>query len=473
MVKQVTTVTEPSLAVQTQPNGLTMSSPTPADTIAAIATPPGTGAVSMIRLSGPQAIEIAAKATDATTASQPSRYARHCRITGDRGDIIDDGILTVFRAPRSFTGEDCVEFTGHGGMVVTANVLSRFLTCGARSAGPGEFARRAFMNGKMDLTQAEGIMDLISAQSTLAVRAARNQLEGELGKRTVEIRDAVMNSLAHLEAWIDFPEEDIDPVSGKELQSGVVRSLEDVRALLATADQGRLLREGVRTVIFGEPNVGKSSLLNRLLGFERAIVSEAAGTTRDTIEETVLVGGLPLKLVDTAGIRDADDPVEAMGIRRTNDQVSQADLLLEVFDASLPPPQPSENPFRTERRLLLLNKSDLGEHPGWQNVQAIRISCIDRRGFDQLTQALQEVLCFGEFDWGNHAVAINARHQECLRRAATSLDHAIQSLDPLKFMPELASIDLRDALDALGEIPGKLDTEDLLGAIFSQFCIGK
>jgi len=430
----------------------------------------------MIRISGPQAVEIAAIASDEKTRLQPARFARLCRIRDASGRVIDDGLLTVFRAPQSFTGEDCVEFTGHGGMVVTASVLDRFLACGARPADPGEFSRRAFMHGKLDLTQAEGIMDLISAQSMLAVRAARNQLDGALGKRTTAARDAVLESLAHLEAWIDFPEEDIDPATGLSLQSGVCDVLDTVQSLLATADQGRLLREGVRTVIFGEPNVGKSSLLNRLLGYERAIVSETAGTTRDTIEETVILGGIPLRLVDTAGLRHADDPVEAMGIRRTTEQVSQADLLLEVFDATQAPPDPDsgapDRPVGT-RRLVLLNKSDLGEHPDWRESAALRISCATGSGFDPLAEALRKELHFGDFDWGNHAVAINARHQACLRRAADALRAAIELLDPSTPQPELAAIDLREALDALGEIPGKLDTEDLLGSIFSRFCIGK
>ncbi len=443
-------------------------------TIAAIATPAGTGGVSMIRISGPAAIAVA----DAATAGRASRQAhgtiRHTRVTDENGRVIDDGMLAVFHAPRSFTGEDTAEFSGHGGLLVTSEVLARFLECGAVCAGPGEFTQRAFLNGKLDLTQAEGVMDLISAQTRLAMRAARGQLDGTLGRRTLDARDALLQSLAHLEAWIDFPEEDIDPKTGKALGDGVRRVLDTVDSLLATADQGRVLREGVRTVIFGEPNVGKSSLLNHLLGYERAIVSDIAGTTRDTIEETINLDGIPLRLIDTAGVRQAGDTIEAQGIERTVRQIEAADLLIEVVDGSQPPAAPVAHPEAATNRLLVLNKADLGEHPEWnRETRAVRLSCQRGDGFEALATAIRERLHFGNADWGEHAVAINTRHQASLSRARTALIAALELLDAEAITPELAAIDLRDALDALGEIPGKLDTEDLLGAIFSAFCIGK
>jgi tRNA modification GTPase len=444
-------------------------------TIAAISTPPGTGGVSMIRISGPRAIAVADAATAGTAGRMMPNTLRHARILDARGEPIDDGMLAVFHSPRSFTGEDTVEYTGHGGLLVTAEVLARILECGATHAGPGEFTQRAFLNGKLDLTQAEGIMDLINAQTRLAMRAARSQLEGTLGKRTTAARDSLMETLAHLEAWIDFPEEDIDPQTGEAFRRGIRHVLATIDALLATADQGRILREGVRTVIFGEPNVGKSSLLNRLLGFERAIVSDIAGTTRDTIEETINLQGIPLRLIDTAGVREAGDTIEALGIQRTVRQIESADLLLEVVDASQPRPPAPVFPRHHAHHLLVLNKADLAIHPDWQSVtdQAIPISCADGTGFDALADAIRERLHFGTADWGEHAVAINARHQASLARAKSALTEALALLEQDGTDPELATIDIREALDALGEIPGKLDTEDLLGVIFSSFCIGK
>jgi tRNA modification GTPase len=316
-------------------------------------------------------------------------------------------------------------------------------------------------------------MDLISAQTRLSLRAARAQLDGLLGRRTTAARDHLLETLAHLEAWIDFPEEDIDPQSGQALRTRVSHVLAEVDAMLATADQGRVLREGVRTVIFGEPNVGKSSLLNRLLGFERAIVSDIAGTTRDTIEETINLHGIPLRLVDTAGVREAADLIEAEGIQRTVRQIERADLLLEIADSSLPKPAQAIFPASAAKHLLILNKSDLGEHPSWQATRAVRLSCTSGAGLDGLSAAIRDALHFGHVDWGEHAVAINTRHQHSLERARTALTAALALLHAPAADPELSAIDLRDALDALGEIPGRVDTEDLLGVIFSRFCIGK
>jgi len=443
-------------------------------TIAALATPPGVGAVSLVRLSGPSAIAVANLATGGRAARMTPRSSNHCRILDATGEVLDDGLMVVFIAPNSFTGEDCVEFSGHGGMLVTREVLARLLACGAQPAGPGEFTQRAFLNGKLDLTQAEGVMDLIAAQTRLALRAARSQLEGALGRRTSAARDEVLATLAHLEAWIDFPDEDIQPHTGSSLRGGVISVLATLDTLLATADQGRILRDGVRTVIFGPPNVGKSSLLNRLLGFERAIVSEVPGTTRDTIEESISLHGIPLRLIDTAGLRQADDHLEAAGIQRTERQVETADLLLEVADASLPrPPAMALPPTAAATHLLLLNKCDLGEHTSWHGVVATRLSCASGAGLETLSLAIRDALHFNESEWGDHAIAINTRHQACLQTARHALLAALALLENPSTDPELAAIDLRDALDALGEISGRVDTEDLLGEIFSRFCIGK
>jgi tRNA modification GTPase len=444
-------------------------------TIAAIATPAGTGALAIIRVSGPATRDIIARATGGrVNAGSPLRTALRCRILAADGGTIDDGLVTLFGGPHSFTGEDSAEFTGHGGMLVTAETLARLLACGAAPAAPGEFTQRAFLNGKLELTQAEGIMDLIAAQTRLALRAARGQLDGALGRRTTAARDQVLEILAHLEAWIDFPEEDIDPHTGAALVAGIDSVIATIDTLLATADQGRILREGVRTVIFGPPNTGKSSLLNRLLGCDRAIVSAIPGTTRDTIEETVNLHGIPIRLVDTAGLRHTTDHLESAGIHRTVRQLADADLLLEVADASQPPPPPATAEIDPHTvRLLVLNKQDLGEHPDWAAADAVRISCATGAGMDALAARIRDSLHFGTAEWGEQSVAINARHQACLQHAHRALDAARDLLAAPDSPPELAAIDLREALDALGEIPGKLGTEDLLGAIFSRFCIGK
>jgi tRNA modification GTPase len=447
--------------------------PKSSSTIAAIASPTGTGAISVIRISGPDAINIADTASNGIAASSMPRLSRRCKIRDSSGFTIDDGLMTIFLAPNSFTGEDTVEFSGHGGTLVTREVLSRFLECGATHATPGEFSQRAFLNGKLDLTQAEGIMDLISAQTRLALRAAHSQLEGKLGKQTTAARDELLNILAHLEAWIDFPDEDIDPHTTQYLRSRISSIILTIDSLLATADQGRVLRDGVRTVIFGEPNVGKSSLLNHLLGFDRAIVSDTAGTTRDTIEETINLQGLPIRLIDTAGIRSSSDSIESQGIQRTVHQIQNADLLLEVADASKPLPERAIYPSNQAIHLLVLNKSDLPEHPSWKKTDAIRISCTTASGFDQLSTKIRSALHFSEADFGEHAIAINARHQASLAIAHNHLTAALKLLTENSTSPELAAIDLREALDALGEIPGKLDTEDILSTIFSSFCIGK
>jgi tRNA modification GTPase len=442
-------------------------------TIAAVATPPGVGAVALLRITGPAALAIADAASAGRASLMTPRVAHRCSILDASGDVLDDGLMTVFRSPNSFTGEDCVEFTGHGGLLVTREVLARMLACGAVSAGPGEFTQRAFLNGKLDLTQAEGVMDLIAAQSRLALRAARSQLDGMLGRRTTAARDQLLETLAHLEAWIDFPEEDIQPHTGVVLDRSIRAVIATIEVLLASADQGRVLRDGARTVICGEPNVGKSSLLNRMLGFERAIVNALPGTTRDTLEEIASIHGIPLRLVDTAGIRQAGDSIEAEGIQRTMHQIELADMVLEVAAANQPRPPAIAFANTSAKHLLVLNKSDLGEHPSWRGCVAVRLSCASGTGLEDLANAIRDSLHFNEADWGDHAIAINARHQASLQTAHSSLLAALELLAQPANNPELAAIDIRDALDALGEIPGKVDTDNLLDAIFSRFCIGK
>lgn len=443
------------------------------DTIVALASGGGTAAVALIRLSGARAEEIADLACGGAAARAVERRATRAKVHDAAGRTIDDVLLTVFREGRSFTGEPVVEIACHGGRLITRRLIERLVECGARAAGPGEFTQRAFLNGKLDLTQAEAVMDLISAQSDLALRAAHEQLEGGIGRRCMALREDLIGLVAHLEAWIDFPEEDIDPDTG-DLFTGRIDAVRGgIGALLATAEQGRVLREGVRTVICGRPNAGKSSLLNLLLGSERAIVSEEAGTTRDTIEEMVVLDGVPLRLVDTAGLRGEAGGIEREGMRRTLLEAERADLLLVVRDATLPSAASEiELPAGATRTLVILNKADLGEHPDWAGQPGIRLSCVRGEGLDPLRAAIRGALDLGEADWGEHAVAINARHRDCLRRADAALVAAREQLQGGS-APEFAALELRAALEALGEIAGKVDTEEVLGAIFSRFCIGK
>jgi tRNA modification GTPase len=444
-----------------------------ADTIAAVATPAGTGAVALVRLSGPGSWGVA-EAVFRGKGRLAARRVVYGDLVDEEGRIIDDVLVTAFRGPGSYTGEDTVEIACHGGMLVTRRVLELVLRNGARAAEAGEFTRRAFLNGKLDLTQAEAVMDVIGAQSDLALRAAHRQLEGRLGNVLVGLRDELVEVLAHVEAWIDFPEEDIDPDTGAELREKTVRVAEGVERLMATAEQGRLLREGVRTVIAGAPNAGKSSLLNRMLGFERALVSELAGTTRDSIEETINLGGIPVRLVDTAGLRsETADPLEAAGMARTRRELGTADLLMEVVDASQPPAGELEGGESLPvRRLLLLNKADLGVDAGWDGRGGLRVSCRTGEGMDEVVKAVVALIAGVPGEGGDVDAAVNARHLGCLRRAASALRAAEGQL-AAEAAPEFTALDLREALEAIGEVTGRTDVEDLLGVIFARFCIGK
>ncbi|MDP6208974.1 MAG: tRNA uridine-5-carboxymethylaminomethyl(34) synthesis GTPase MnmE, partial [Roseibacillus sp.] len=443
------------------------------ETIAAVATPFGQGALAVIRLSGVEALPVAGQALGRAPEGLEERHAHRAKVCAENGVVLDDVVVTVFRGPRSYTGEDVVEISCHGGVLVVQRLLERLLECGARSAEAGEFTQRAFLNGKLDLTQAEAVMDVISAQTELALRAAQHQLGGRIGVETETLRGEVLEIVAHVEAHIDFPEENIDPDTG----AGLIGRLEGVKAridkLLATAEQGRILREGARTVICGEPNVGKSSLLNVLLGYERAIVSEVAGTTRDTVEEVLNVGGIPVRLIDTAGMRESVDEIEQRGVERTRQHLAEADLILEVVDTSREKGNLLSSESRENRHhLLVLNKSDLGAHPDWnQEGRGVAISCREGTGMDALGEAIGDQLSLGAASWGQEAVAVNARHQDCLRRAEKALLVAREQLSAGEG-PELAAVDLRIALDAIGEVAGKVETEELLGEIFGRFCIG-
>lgn len=446
-------------------------------TISAIATPPGQGAVSLIRISGPESLEIAGRLFAPFPPSIEPRKQYFGRCLDHAGSVIDECLFTWFRAPSSFTGEDVVEIGCHGGPVVTNFVLQRTLDLGATPAEPGEFSQRAFLNGKIDLTQAEAIMDLISAKTDLAVRAASQQLTGNLGGEVEGLRQDIIGVLAHVEAYIDFPDEDIDPESHESILARIGQANRKIDRLLATAERGRILREGIRTAICGAPNAGKSSLLNRLVGFDRAIVSDRPGTTRDTIEETINLGGIPIRIIDTAGIRHSGDDLEQEGMKRSREAMEQAELVLLVVDSTRPKSQLDTLDIPGGKRVVsILNKADLPGHPDWtenSDEEEIRFSCLENQDLAPIEKKVLDQIT-GQ-DAGSDAsdlIAINARHQHYLALARSALELSIARLQQGE-SPDIVSFEIREALQAIGDIVGQTDVEEILGSIFSTFCIGK
>ncbi len=435
------------------------------DTIAAVSTPPGEGAVALIRLSGPDARAILGRIFHPKIPAP--RRASHGRII-ENGAIVDHVLVTVFQAPASYTGEDMVEIGCHGGILLAAHILEIVLRNGARAAGPGEFTQRAFLNGKLDLTQAEAVMDLITAKTPLAMRAAAEQLQGRLGEEVAAIRADILETVAHLEAWIDFPEEGIDPATGNILLEKISSCTSRIERLLSTAEGGRVLREGVKVAIVGRPNVGKSSLLNRLLGMERAIVSPVPGTTRDTIEESACLQGILFRLTDTAGLRETGDPVEREGVDRALRIIEQADLVLHILDASAE----FNEPELRKREVLVANKCDLLPPDAQLPANVVRVSAKSGEGFPELVEAMIRETCGQHLSSGQSLAAVNARHKTLLESAAASL-RAGAALVAAAGPPELPAIELRSALESVGQIIGTADTEEILGEIFGRFCIGK
>lgn len=449
------------------------------ETIAAIATPLGEGGLAVIRLSGPRALEVADRCfvPAGRSSCKPSQAPTHTIHFGHierRGQRVDEVLVGVMRAPRTFTREDVVEISCHGGLLPAKLVLEALLEQGARLAEAGEFTRRAFLNGRIDLAQAEAVADLIHSRTELALRAANEQLAGKLSQRINQLRDELLKTLAHVEAHIDFPDEDIAPDTQGQLQRRLEQGVAFMEELLRTAGEGRILRRGIRAAIIGRPNAGKSSLLNQLLGQERAIVSPIPGTTRDTIEETANIRGLPLVFIDTAGLREARDQIEAEGIRRSRQSFQQAELILHVFDASEPLTEADRQylaEFAGKKRLLVRNKADLPvrlELP----EPPVDVSCLTGQGIEALKDALKELVWRGEIKAEMLQVMINARHQDALNRARAASLRTLEALRGGQTL-ELVAVDLRIAVNAVGEIVGKTATEDLLDVIFSQFCIGK
>ena len=456
------------------------------DTISQIATPHGAGGIGIIRVSGADALGVARRvfrpAAGGTLGDIAPYTAHYGHIVAADGTVIDECILLYMRAPHSYTGEDTAELQCHGGTVVLREVLLRTWEAGARPAEAGEFTKRAFLHGRLDLARAEGVMELIAAKSTRAAHAARERLAGAFSHAVTDIRTQILGAVAHIEAGIDFPEDDIPAASTEHLAAEIDAASAAVRRLLAGADTGRILREGVKTVIVGRPNVGKSSLLNALLGMERAIVTDVPGTTRDIIEEEISVAGIPLRLLDTAGLRAAEDAVEQIGVARTEQHLTDAELILAVFDAS-EPLTAEDHALLTrlsaasadiiilcskEDRLSVLSAADFSAVA----APVLRISAQEGTGLDALREEIAAHIVRREGDLSDGALPNKEREIEALRRAEAHLTAAAETL-AADLGTDFVSIDLRAAYDALGEILGETVDTDLIDRIFSEFCIGK
>ncbi|WP_368243690.1 MULTISPECIES: tRNA uridine-5-carboxymethylaminomethyl(34) synthesis GTPase MnmE [Enterococcus] len=457
------------------------------DTIAAISTPPGEGAISIVRLSGEQAISIA----DAVFQSGKKKLIDVSSHTIHYGHIfdpekyqmMDEVMVSIMRKPKTFTREDIVEINCHGGIVVVNQILQLVLRQGARLAEPGEFTKRAFLNGRVDLSQAEAVLDLIRAKTDKAMNLAINQLDGNLSRLIRQLRQEILETLAQVEVNIDYPEyDDVEELTTRLLLEKANQVQKQIQALLQTAQQGKILREGLSTAIIGRPNVGKSSLLNHLLREEKAIVTDIAGTTRDVIEEYVNVRGVPLKLVDTAGIRETEDIVEKIGVERSRKALSEADLILLVLNQS--------ESLTTEdkqllditsgnKRIILLNKTDLPSRinqedlvPYLENEPALPISVLTSEGLDQLEQAIADLFFGGNTGDKDASYLSNTRHIALLEKAEHSLAEVIQGIE--SGMPvDLVQIDMTRCWDYLGEIVGDSVQDELITQLFSQFCLGK
>ena len=474
------------------------------DTIAAIATPPGYGGIGVIRVSGPEAFAFVlplVRRPAGNTDLPPSHLLTygHIVVPGTQ-EILDETLVTFMQAPHTYTREDIVEIHGHGGPLVLQRILRLVLAQGARMANPGEFTMRAFLNGRLDLAQAEAVMDLISSQTEVGQRLAMQQLQGRISEQVQHVRQTLLGVIARIEASIDFPEEDVPTPQAAELLPLIHTARQQVDTLLAGSDQGRLYRQGIRTAIIGRPNVGKSSLLNALLRSERAIVTPIAGTTRDTVEEIANLRGIPLHLIDTAGITPTSDPVEQIGVERSRAAAASADLILLVFDGASPliqqdtlvsqelwamgfgeNIQASSSPTGVGDRpvIVVINKADRPQQiemgqlkQMWPGIPHVKTSTLTAGGIHELEEAIIALVLAGKTTQSEGPLVTSARHQESLRRAAEHISASLLTLQqgvPLDFV----SIDLRAAYDTLGEVTGETASEDLLERIFSEFCIGK
>ncbi len=455
------------------------------DTIAAISTGMTNSGIGKVRMSGSQAIEIADKVyrspKDKKHLSHADSHTIHYGYIYDGEQLIDEVLVLIMRAPKSYTTEDMVEIDCHGGVMVMKKILETIVKYGARPAEPGEFTKRAFLNGRIDLTQAEAVIDVINAKNEYALSSSVKQLRGSVFETIRDIRKNIIGNVAFIEAAMDDPEHINADYFGEELRENVKENIKDIQKLLDSADNGRMLKEGIKTVIVGKPNAGKSSLLNVLVGDDRAIVTDIAGTTRDTLEESINIHGIPLNIVDTAGIRDTQDVVEKIGVNKAKTFAQDADLVIYVVDGSTPLDENDREimeMIRDKKAIVLLNKIDLNlittkemlekmtSHP------VLEISAASHQGLDEFEGLIRDMFFDGKISFNDEIYITNVRHKEALFQARESLKLVMESIDA--GMPEdFFSIDLMNAYDALGRMIGESAGEDLIDTIFSDFCMGK
>lgn len=462
-----------------------MATVTEFDTIAAISTPPGEGAISIVRMSGEEAVSIAQKVfsgKDLTQAKSHTINYGHI-VDPKTHEEIDEVMVSLMLAPKTFTREDVVEINCHGGIVATNRILQLLLINGARLAEPGEFTKRAFLHGRIDLTQAESVMDLIRAKTDRSMKIALNQLDGNLSYLIDSLRKDILDVLAQVEVNIDYPEyDDVEEMTTKLLKEKAIEIKQRIEQLLKTASQGKIMREGLATALVGRPNVGKSSLLNHLLHEDKAIVTDVAGTTRDVIEEYVNVSGVPLKLIDTAGIRETDDKVEKIGVERSKKAIEQSDLVLLVLNAAESLTKEDLELIRLtndKKRIIILNKTDLEEKFDRKelakisgNAPVYATSILKNEGVEALEEAISKLFFNGIENSQSTVMVTNARHIALLKKAQNSLDSVLEGIS--SGMPvDLVQIDMTEAWNLLGEITGESYEDELLDQLFSQFCLGK
>lgn len=435
------------------------------ETIAAIVTPLGKGGVGVVRISGDQSVRISAKLLSPFPRKPTPRHLYHGWIKG-----LDEVLFVYLKAPKSYSGEDTIEISCHGGVAIAKAILDRAVKAGARQAQPGEFTRRAFLNGKLDLVQAEAVLEAINARTVKAAEVAAGHLGGKLSKEIEAIRKTLMDVLAGIEAGIDFPEDEEIGGAGRVAKE-IKKQLALVESAISGAEYGEVLREGARVVIAGKPNVGKSSLLNRLLQEERALVTEHPGTTRDTIEEPLGIKGIPIRLIDTAGIRRSGDKVEKLGIKRALESIEKADLIIALFDASSGRLEPEDQELmrliRGRNAIVGLNKSDLGVK---SKLKGARFSALTGKGIEQLTESIARSLIKGMKTEGT--TILSSRQVGCLIKAKQSLQNATKSIR-IKAGNEMLALDIREAVQALGEMTGLAVSDEIIDKIFAEFCVGK